>query len=196
LLARYFRFAENQTNLRQEVLGGLTTFLTMSYIVVVNPRILSQAGMPVDGVVFATCLSAMMGTAREDRPKERQRAAPTECRSTPIGGIRVLAARPLRVRERWTTELFGDYSPEIMLIRVWMRTAVRKEVTSFGTFVSALCHEFCHHLDYQGFTIRGILADSTSARPRYTIMREEHHRSFGGYGHSSSRHPTAMVSVL
>jgi predicted metalloprotease with PDZ domain len=34
-----------------------------------------------------------------------------------------------------------------MLIRVWMRTAVRKQVTSFGTFLSTLCHEFCHHLD-------------------------------------------------
>jgi hypothetical protein len=38
-----------------------------------------------------------------------------------------------------------------MLIRVWMRTAVRKEVTSFGTFLSTLCHEFCHHLDFKKF---------------------------------------------
>ncbi len=52
----------------------------------------------------------------------------------PACGIRVLAARPLRVRESWSTELFGDYTHETMLIRVWMRTAVRKEVTSFGTF--------------------------------------------------------------
>jgi hypothetical protein len=66
-------------------------------------------------------------------------------------GVRVLAARPLRVRERWTTELFGDYSPDTRMIRVWMRTAVRKEVTSFGTFLSTLCHEFCHHLDFEKF---------------------------------------------
>jgi hypothetical protein len=66
-------------------------------------------------------------------------------------GIRVLAARPLRTRERGTFELFGDYSPDSMLIRVWMRTAIRKEVTSFGTFLSTLCHEFCHHLDFQKF---------------------------------------------
>ena len=66
-------------------------------------------------------------------------------------GIRVLAARPLRVRETWTTELFGDYHPDTMLIRVWMRTAVRKEITSFGTFLSTLVHEFCHHLDFQLF---------------------------------------------
>lgn len=69
----------------------------------------------------------------------------------PECGVRVLAARPLRVREQWTTELFGDYDPESMLIRVWMRTAVRKEITSFGTFLSTLCHEFCHHLDYKKF---------------------------------------------
>lgn len=69
----------------------------------------------------------------------------------PPCGVRVLAARPLRVRENWATELFGDYSPETMVIRVWMRTAVRKEVTSFGTFLSTLCHEFCHHLDFQRF---------------------------------------------
>ncbi len=61
--------------------------------------------------------------------------------------VRILAARPLRVRERGSTELFADYSPETMLIRIWSRTAVRKQLTSFGTFLSTLCHEFCHHLD-------------------------------------------------
>ena len=67
-------------------------------------------------------------------------------------GISVLAARPLRVREGgWTSELFGDYAPDRMFIRVWMRTAVLKRVTSFGTFFSTLCHEFCHHLDIQRF---------------------------------------------
>jgi len=62
LIEHYFRLAENQTTVRQEVLGGLTTFLTMAYIIVVNPQILSQAGMPVEGVVFATCLSAAAAT--------------------------------------------------------------------------------------------------------------------------------------
>jgi hypothetical protein len=65
--------------------------------------------------------------------------------------VRVLAARPLRVRERSTIELFGDYHPNTTLIRVWMKTAIRKDVTSFGTFLSTLCHEFCHHLDFQRF---------------------------------------------
>src|SRR5580704_8922590 len=62
LIDRYFRFAENQTSVKQELLGGLTTFVTMAYIVVVNPQILAQAGMPADGVVFATCLSAAVAT--------------------------------------------------------------------------------------------------------------------------------------
>jgi hypothetical protein len=63
---------------------------------------------------------------------------------------RVLAALPIRNREGgWATKLFGDYNPETKLIRVWMRTAVRKQVTSLGTFLSTLCHEFCRHLDYQ-----------------------------------------------
>lgn len=77
--------------------------------------------------------------------------AASEFYGVPGCEIRVLAARPLRVREHWTSELFGDYTPETMLIRVWMRTAVRKEITSFGTFLSTLCHEFCHHLDFQKF---------------------------------------------
>jgi AGZA family xanthine/uracil permease-like MFS transporter len=62
LLDRYFRLTENHTNVRLEFLGGVTTFLTMAYIVVVNPQILSQAGMPVEGVLFATCLAAATAT--------------------------------------------------------------------------------------------------------------------------------------
>jgi len=62
MLERYFKLAENQTTVRRELLGGLTTFMTMAYIVVVNPQILAQAGMPAEGVVFATCISAAAAT--------------------------------------------------------------------------------------------------------------------------------------
>jgi hypothetical protein len=61
--------------------------------------------------------------------------------------VRVLDARPLRVYESGLSELFGDYQLNTALIRVWMRTAVQQRVTSFGTFLNTLCHEFCHHLD-------------------------------------------------
>lgn len=78
-------------------------------------------------------------------------AAASEFYRAPTCGVRVLAARPPRVREHGTTELFGDYHIPTMAIRRWMRTAVRKEVTSFGTFLATLCHEFNHHLDYHLF---------------------------------------------
>jgi hypothetical protein len=93
----------------------------------------------------------------------------------PEYSVRVLAARPLRTREQWTTELFGDYTPETMLIRVWMRTAVRKEITSFGTFLSTLCHEFCHHLDYQKFNF----ADSWHTRGFYERAAVLYHHARG-----------------
>jgi hypothetical protein len=63
--------------------------------------------------------------------------------------VRVLAARPVRAYEGGASELFGDYDLRKQEIRVWMRTALRKQVTSLGTFLSTLCHEFCHHLDVQ-----------------------------------------------
>ena len=93
----------------------------------------------------------------------------------PACGIRVLGARPLRVRENWSTELFGDYTPETMLVRVWMKTAVRKEVTSFGTFLSTLCHEFCHHLDFQKFGF----ADSWHTRGFYERAAVLYHYARG-----------------
>jgi AGZA family xanthine/uracil permease-like MFS transporter len=62
LFERIFHLSENNTTVRRELLAGLTTFMTMAYVVVVNPRILSEAGMPVDGVLFATCISAAIAT--------------------------------------------------------------------------------------------------------------------------------------
>jgi AGZA family xanthine/uracil permease-like MFS transporter len=58
LLERRFAFAARGTNARTEILAGFTTFLTMAYIVLVNPAILGQAGMPVAAVAAATCLAA------------------------------------------------------------------------------------------------------------------------------------------
>jgi AGZA family xanthine/uracil permease-like MFS transporter len=57
-LDRRFRLAERGTDARTEVLAGMTTFLTMAYIVLVNPAILGQAGMPVASVAAATCFAA------------------------------------------------------------------------------------------------------------------------------------------
>ncbi len=61
-LERYFEFGKLNTNWKTEILAGITTFITMAYIVVVNPSILKDAGMPVPAVFVATCLAAAFGT--------------------------------------------------------------------------------------------------------------------------------------
>jgi AGZA family xanthine/uracil permease-like MFS transporter len=61
-LETYFEFARLGTNWRTEILAGVTTFLTMAYIVLVNPAILADAGVPLPAVTAATCLSAAFGS--------------------------------------------------------------------------------------------------------------------------------------
>ncbi|MDY0743821.1 NCS2 family permease [Paucibacter sp. R3-3] len=59
---RVFKLQEHGTTVRTELVAGLTTFLTMAYIIFVNPSILGDAGMPKDSVFVATCLIAALGT--------------------------------------------------------------------------------------------------------------------------------------
>jgi adenine/guanine/hypoxanthine permease len=63
MLNRIFKLDDNGTDVRTELLAGLTTFLTMAYIIFVNPAILGDAGMPKEAVFVATCLAAALGTA-------------------------------------------------------------------------------------------------------------------------------------
>ena len=62
MLQSYFHLNENGTSVRTEVLAGVTTFLTMVYIIFVNPDILSVTGMPRESVFVATCLAAAIGS--------------------------------------------------------------------------------------------------------------------------------------
>lgn len=59
---RFFGITEHNSSLRQEIMAGVTTFLAMAYITVVNPGILSNAGMDFGAVFVATCLAAAIGT--------------------------------------------------------------------------------------------------------------------------------------
>ncbi|CEH30455.1 guanine permease [Aneurinibacillus migulanus] len=61
-MENFFKLKENGTNARTEFVAGITTFLTMVYIVVVNPAILSSAGVPFDQVFMATVIAATIGT--------------------------------------------------------------------------------------------------------------------------------------
>lgn len=61
-IERYFEFERLQTTWRTEVLAGLTTFVTMAYIIFVNPAVLAKTGMPMAAVTAATCLCAAFGS--------------------------------------------------------------------------------------------------------------------------------------
>ncbi|MCK8045722.1 NCS2 family permease [Shewanella sp. 1CM18E] len=61
MLEKLFKLKQNQTTLKQEVVAGLTTFLTMAYIIFVNPMMLADAGMDHGAVFVATCLAAAIG---------------------------------------------------------------------------------------------------------------------------------------
>ncbi len=62
MLERLFRLRDNKTSVRTEIVAGVTTFMTMAYILAVNPDILSASGMPKGGVFVATALAAVVGT--------------------------------------------------------------------------------------------------------------------------------------
>ena len=62
MLNKLFKLEENHTNVKTEVLAGITTFMTMAYILAVNPTMLSAAGMDATAVLIATCLAAFVGT--------------------------------------------------------------------------------------------------------------------------------------
>ena len=62
MLKKLFKLDENKTTVKTELVAGLTTFMTMAYILAVNPNILAAAGIPRGGVFVATCLAAFVGT--------------------------------------------------------------------------------------------------------------------------------------
>jgi AGZA family xanthine/uracil permease-like MFS transporter len=62
LLERLFKLTEKGSSFKKELVGGLTTFAAMSYVLVVNPSILSASGMPIEGLITVTALAACIGT--------------------------------------------------------------------------------------------------------------------------------------
>ena len=61
-MEKLFKLKENNTNVKTEVLAGITTFMTMAYILAVNPSLLSASGMDATAVLIATCLASCIGT--------------------------------------------------------------------------------------------------------------------------------------
>lgn len=62
MLEKFFKLKENGTNVRTEIMAGITTFMTMAYILAVNPDILSASGMDAKAVLLATALASFLGT--------------------------------------------------------------------------------------------------------------------------------------
>ena len=62
MLEKKFKFKEHNTTVKTEVIAGITTFMTMAYILAVNPSVLSAAGMDATAVLLATCLASFIGT--------------------------------------------------------------------------------------------------------------------------------------
>lgn len=62
MLEKLFKLKENNTNVKTEVIGGITTFMTMAYILAVNPQILSASGMDAQAVLMATAIASFIGT--------------------------------------------------------------------------------------------------------------------------------------
>ena len=62
MLNRLFKLKQAGTNIRTEIIGGITTFMTMSYIIFVQPAVLSQLGMDFGAVMMATCLASALAT--------------------------------------------------------------------------------------------------------------------------------------
>ncbi len=62
MLEKFFKLKENNTNVKTEIMAGITTFMTMAYILAVNPNILSDAGMDKQAILLATALASFIGT--------------------------------------------------------------------------------------------------------------------------------------
>ena len=63
-MADFFKFEENDTNMKGEIRAGVTTFLTMAYILLVNPSMLAQTGIPFNDALFATARNHALGDHR------------------------------------------------------------------------------------------------------------------------------------
>ena len=62
MFEKLFRLKENKTTAKTEIAAGITTFMTMAYILAVNPSVLGAAGMDSTAVLLATCIASFLGT--------------------------------------------------------------------------------------------------------------------------------------
>jgi hypothetical protein len=117
-----------------------------------SERLVAMPLPPGEALQTATRRLAEVMAAGELGPVRRASAELLEILAAfygvPVPPVRVLGVRPHRVTAGVCTyQLFGDYTPSTQQIRVWMRTAIRAQVSSPKALLNTLLHEFCHHLD-------------------------------------------------
>jgi hypothetical protein len=134
-----------------------------------------------DGQVAALA-RALAGAMQAEAPGPVQRAGTallaglSEFYGVPVPSLRVLGVRPHRVTAGVCTyQLFGDYTPKTHRIRVWMRTAIREQVSSPKALLNTLLHEFCHHLD----CTRLACPESFHTRGFFTRIDHLYHHALG-----------------
>jgi hypothetical protein len=131
---------------------------------------------PPEGVRAATrALIAAMGTG--EKPDVNRAAALivgelARFYTVAVPEVKVLGVRPHVVTDGVCTyQLFGDYTPALQRIRVWMRTAIRGQVSSPKALLNTLLHEFAHHLD----ATRLACPDSPHTRGFFTRVDQLYH---------------------
>ena len=109
--------------------------------------------LPPPGAVRRAKESLVLAMAAGDRPAVAAACAAlvgelSRFYGVPVPTVKVLGVRPHVVTQGVCTyQLFGDYTPALQRIRVWMRTAIRAQVSSPKALLNTLLHELCHHLD-------------------------------------------------
>lgn len=114
-----------------------------------RPRLELPAPEPVQAlyVAFSNALALGKAPAVRDAAHELLAHLATHF-AVRVPPVRVLGVRPHQVENGVCTyQLFGDYTPSTERIRVWMRTAIRGQVSSPKALLNTLLHELCHHLD-------------------------------------------------
>lgn len=114
-----------------------------------RPPLVLPASGPVQELYVAFSNALALGKAAAVRDAAHQLLAHLAAHfGVSAPAVRVLGVRPHQVEDGVCTyQLFGDYTPSTQRIRVWMRTAIRAQVSSPKALLNTLLHELCHHLD-------------------------------------------------
>lgn len=131
MLDRFFRLKESGTTIRTEITAGITTFMTMAYIIIVNPAILEAAGIPKGPSMVATIISALFGTLLMGVYAKRPFAIAPYMGENAFIAYCVCAPKPLGLGYSWETALGAIFIGGVLFtfltvfrLRAWLAKAI------------------------------------------------------------------------